>query len=512
MPGGYSIAALPERVTPMISRLLLPAAVAFIQTSTSAADSPSRDEIVAALRKATQFYHGSVASHGGYVYQYSADLSLREGEGTTTPSTVWVQPPGTPAVGEAFLDAYDATGDEAHLAAARDAGRCLVLGQLQSGGWFYSAEFDPERRKEIFYRRGLDGALLPTRVPATDRAANGGWDVWRRRKYERNLSILDDDVTQAATRFLIRLDAAHDFGEASIHEAARMALTSLQNAQYPNGAWSASYDRLQDGPPSDADYPVKRASYPDDWPRTWPKDFTGCYVTNDDLVADGIETLLTAWRTYKDDQLLAAAKQAGDFLLLAQMPDPQPAWAQQYDREMHPVWSRAFEPPAVSGLESQNIIAALMKLHRATRDDKYLEPIPEAIAFLRRSRLRDGRLARFYELTTNRPLYFTRKDGRHVMTYDDDRLATGYGYIVDSRLDALDAEYRRLVRRAEKPSSRPEAAEVARILASQDERGAWTVPGRMRHHKVEPLGGVIDSGVFAANVATLCRYLSAMPE
>ena len=97
------------------------------------------------------------------------------------------------------------------------------------------------------------------------------------------------------------------------------------------------------------------------------------------------------------------------FFVLAQLPEPQPAWAQQYDHEMHPAWARKFEPPAVSGGESQGVIRTLMTLYRRTAAvtddaDRFLEPIPRAIAYLRRSLLNDGRLARFYELETNRPL------------------------------------------------------------------------------------------------------------
>ncbi|MEZ5299894.1 MAG: hypothetical protein R3F11_04380 [Verrucomicrobiales bacterium] len=67
------------------------------------------------------FFHNNAATHGGYVYLYSADLSLRQAEGIPGPDTIWVQPPGTPAVGEAFLDAYEATGSPEAKEAALDA-------------------------------------------------------------------------------------------------------------------------------------------------------------------------------------------------------------------------------------------------------------------------------------------------------------------------------------------------------------------------------------------------------
>jgi hypothetical protein len=68
-------------------------------------------EVSAAATKAVAFYHSKAAAHGGYVYRYSADFTLREAEGIPGPDTIWIQPPGTPAVGMAMLDAYEVTKD-----------------------------------------------------------------------------------------------------------------------------------------------------------------------------------------------------------------------------------------------------------------------------------------------------------------------------------------------------------------------------------------------------------------
>ena len=79
-----------------------------------------------------------------------------------------------------------------------------------------------------------------------------------------------------------------------------------------------------------------------------------------------IRTMLAAWDVYGEKKYLASAKRCGDWLILAQMPDPQPAWAQQYDVNMHPVWDRKFEPPAITGSESQTVMNALLLLFRRT--------------------------------------------------------------------------------------------------------------------------------------------------
>ncbi|HZN69872.1 MAG TPA: pectate lyase [Tepidisphaeraceae bacterium] len=483
-----------------------------------AADAPSGGEARAALLKAVHFYHKQVADRGGYVWRYSADLKLREGEGVAPPGTVWVQPPGTPAVGEAFLDAFEATGEQSCLDAARDAGQALALGQLHSGGWNYRIEFG-DKRKEFSYRFDLDWQPLPD--PAAGDRSTTGWDAWKRRKYRKNQTVLDDDTTQAATRFLVRLDKALSLADPKAHAAADIGLASLLKSQYPNGAWSANYDRVTDSPPPADLYPVKKADYPPDWPRTWPKDFTGCYVTNDDLMSDCVTTMLLAWEAYGDERYLASAKRAGDFLLLAQMPEPQPAWAQQYDKDMHPVWSRAFEPPAISGGESQGILRTLLALYRATGDEKYLRPVPAAVEYLRRSRLPDGRLARFYELRTNRPIYMVRDaDRRYHITYDgtDKRIATHYAFTVGSDLAQIEKGYRRVkesgVHERKREDAKPEmsaslAAKARSVIDSLEERGAWVEQGRLRGFDEAPAGGVIDSETFCENVGVLSRFLRA---
>ena len=165
-------------------------------------------------------------------------------------------------------------------------------------------------------------------------------------------------------------------------------------------------------------------------------------MLNDRITQNTIATLLMAYRVYGDKKYLAAATQGGKFLILAQLPDPQPAWAQQYDRNMQPVWDRKFEPPAVTGLESQDAIDTLLSLYRETGNRDYLTPVPKALAYLKTCVRPDGKLARFYELQTNKPLYFTKD---YTLTYDADDVPTHYGFSFAPRLDAIDAEYKRLL-------------------------------------------------------------------
>ncbi|PQO40201.1 pectate lyase [Blastopirellula marina] len=458
------------------------------------AKSPDVDEARAALRKACEFFDQQVAVGGGYVWQYSGDLQLSEGEGKTAgTTTVWVQPPGTPTIGEAFLDAYDATGEKYYLDAANKAGQILATGQMRTGGWFYSIETSPEKQAEFGYRHTKPAKKQQTRT------------------------TVDDNTTQAALHFLIRLDQANERKLPAIHDAVKFGLAALIAAQRPNGGWAQNWKEYP-APVDKKAFPVVKASYPADWSRKWLNDWTGEYFLNDDVTADLIDLFLQAYDAYGDKQYLAAAERGGDFLLLAQMPDPQPAWAQQYDEQMHPVWDRKFEPPAISGGESQQVIATLMQLYRETGKAKYLDPIPAALRYLNSSLLPNGKLARFYELQTNRPLYFTND---YQLTYDASDVPDHYSFVIESRLKPLAEEYERYRSRTLEQLAAGEAKKrasfseekVAKAIASLDERGAWVEVGSTKNYpKIKNASGVIRSQTFADNVRQLSNYIAAQRQ
>jgi len=457
--------------------------------SLEAGAEPSRAEVAAALRKGVGFYRGNVSINGGYLWRYSADLSIREGEGKAGAETAWVQPPGTPTVGEAYLRAYRLTGDEYYLDAARETALALVAGQLRSGGWDYRIEFNPRQRSRYAYR--------------IDDKSNGS----------RNVTTLDDNTTQSALRYLMQFDRATDFKDETIHAAVKFALASLLKAQYPNGAWPQRFSEF----PNPEDFPVMKASFQKTWSRKYEKrDYRGHYTFNDNSIADTIDVMFLARDIYGEKRYQSAAENAGNFILLSQLPEPQPGWAQQYDRDMHPAWARRFEPPAVTGGESQGIMRTLLTLYRQTGKQKYLEPIPRALAYYKRSTLPDGRLARFYEIKTNRPLYFVKDT--YELTYSSENMPTHYGFIVGSRLDLIEREYKKLLktnpaklnRPVKQPVYRMSAALAARaksVIEAMDSRGAWVEAGSLKYAgKTETM---IDSRTFTKNVEVLAQFLAA---
>jgi hypothetical protein len=449
---------------------------------TSAAD-PASDlarEAQAALKRAAVFYRERVASHGGYVYYYSEDLKQRWGEGRAAADTIFVQPPGTPTVGMAYLQAFAATGDRYYLESAREAARALVDGQLQSGGWTQVIHFAPaERMGKYRTRKG------------------GDW----------NATSLDDGQTQAALTMLIRFDRAVDSKDETIHEAAQFGLESLLKAQFANGA----FPQVWTGPV--AARPIVKAAPPDyEW-RTEGriKNYWDQYTLNDNLAGTVSGVLIEAHHSYRDEKFLSALKKLGDFLLLAQLPEPQPAWCQQYNEQMNPIWARKFEPPAVSGWESQDVLETLIKIARYTGDKKYLEPLPRAIGYLRSCVLADGRIARFYELGTNRPLYM---DDDYQLTYDDSKAPSHYGWKQPVRLDAIERAWKQAAHESDDaPILPPEKlpTKVREIIGSLDSQGRW-----ISTYNGEPLVGqpkfprsfrYVSSALFAENVETLCRFL-----
>ena len=313
----------------------------------------------------------------------------------------------------------------------------------------------------------------------------------------------------------MQVDIALDQKDTKITDAVSIGLDTLLDVQYPNGAWPQRFSER----PDPAKFPAKKASFPKDWSREYSaKDYRGHYTFNDNSIATTIDTMLLASRLYKQAPYRKAALKAGDFMILAQLPEPQPGWAQQYDIDMHPAWARKFEPPAVTGGESQGVMRSLLKLYVESGDKKYLEPIPRAIAYYRKSLLPDGKLARFYEMKTNRPLYFTKK---YELTYKDDDLPTHYGFKVGSSLDAIEKEYNRLVKlspedlKKKRTPERPKAtdaliAQVKSVLKSLDAEGRWIEAGKLKYHGPdEKTDRIIECATFIRNVGVLSKYLEA---
>ncbi len=450
---------------------------------------PTVAEVVGAMKSATAAMRREVSFAGGYAWKWPTDLSTAHGENRSAPSLIMIQPPGTPAMGMAYLKAYAASGERTFLAGAKEAAQALIWCQLATGGWDSDFDFDPRKARKYHFRRDLE---------AGDTEAAG----------RHGDSTLDDQKTQSALLFLLEL-AHSEAGksDAALRAALKYGLDGLLAAQAPNGGWPQSY-----AGPADATAPVTKAKLAAPWPRVWPNaKYTGFYTLNDGNILAVVKVLLRAHELEKDARYLAAAKKAGEFLLLARLPEPQPVWAQQYDREMVPVWARKFEPPAASSVESAGALRTLVELWLATGETKWLEPVPPALKWFAKTKLKDGRWARFYELVTDQPLYC--KAGTYELTKDDSDLPTHYAFKTEDdfqkNLDQIAAQIaggreaalraRALPETEKKWASAAKGAsgKVQVALREQDQKGWWLEDG------------MIDAGLFVKHFAAMTTYVTA---
>jgi hypothetical protein len=225
------------------------------------------------------------------------------------------------------------------------------------------------------------------------------------------------------------------------------------------------------------------------------------------LVRDKIRLLLFAYQVYGRPEHRDAALRAGEFLLAAQMPAPQPGWAQAYDRRMTPIWGRKFEPPAVASWETGGTIEALLELYLTFGDQRYLDAAERAAAWLERVRFADGQWARFYELETDRPLYMTTD---YQLTYSADDLPTHYGFIDRFGLpEVLDRFHRiagagREAYLAAAESAGREADLDRRAAAVVDLIAAWDGQGRWVDREM------IRSARFIEHIELLAGYVAAV--
>jgi len=436
--------------------------LAFIVLAVSSASGLASDSLVnetkTAMKRAADYFR-SISTNGGYVGIYSIDLQERYGEALyekARPNEIWVQPPGTPTIGQCYLQAWKVTGDKCYFDAARDVARALVWGQRQIGGW--------DHRVDVAHL--TPDAKTPVR--------------------KEGRCTFDDNITQGALKFLI--DADSEIDEAWLTEGVELGIAFMIKSQFANGAWPQWY-------------PL-RGGYND------------YYTFNDNTINDCIDVMLKAYKAYGKDEYLACAERGGDFIIASQLARPQAGWAQQYSHDMKPAWARSFEPPGVCSAATARNIRTLVQLYLHTKDDKYLAPMPAAIEWLENSKIGDNLWARLYEVKTNRPIYGDREDGNKVH-YDYEKVSlkerTSYGWRGEYGIGSAVSYYRRckrigpeayLAQQQQKPSARVRAQRaknaesgVGKAIAAMDEKGRWITKE------------VITCEAFVRNFRILCDYL-----
>jgi hypothetical protein len=327
----------------------------------------------------------------------------------------------------------------------------------------------------------------------------GGWEhkIYFDRPKGKKVSF-DDNQTQSAISFLMGLD--QEINSPNLTEAVKRALDMMLKSQLDNGGWPHQY-------------PLQ-GNYHD-------------YATfNDQGINDCIRVMIEADFYYGNEDFTTGLRKVGRFLMISQLPPPQAGWAQQYNEYLQPAWARTFEPPAVCPSASLNNIHSLIDLYLHTGQGEFLEPIPDAIRWLKASRMPNGKWGRFLELGTNEALYYDRGRIRveSVQELSLER-STGYGYEVDLK-EALDEVELRFQLIMDPANNTPEldhereieelAANVREIIKNQDKLGHWIVYQDKFRKEVQGqrwngeyrTEDRISSALFNHNVGMLCEFLN----
>lgn len=184
-----------------------------------------------------------------------------------------------------------------------------------------------------------------------------------------------------------------------------------------------------------------------------------------------------------------------DFLIVAQGPEGQAAWADQHGLDLKPAWGRTHEPAGYMPRYTVQSIRALENAWLVTGDRRYLKPIPAALDWLQKSAhetFPDGSvgLAPRYEYGSNRPIRQIQSDRVNEEGYGIWELKNDYdpkrGYRVPladlrneyERLAALSPEQARARHTSQRKRLRYSAARVdpnavESLIKALDERGAW---------------------------------------
>ncbi len=468
------------------------------------AATPLRAKALGRMRNAAKYFHDNVARHGGYAWHQNAtNLNERWGDIQLDADQIMIQSPGTADVTIAFVEA--ALADPATPALktyARDAALGLRPGPVKSGGWRLDADVKPTPSLKACY------------LNTTADCSCGGC----------KFTVYDDQVTQTALIAMMRTDQLYGFADTALSGASSYARTRVVTSQYPtNGGFPQGFL----GPV--AARPALQASYPPStgtscglancYANTYSNEYWDDPTLNDNLASAFVEMLYWAKTVYPAQATTyqSMLTNYGDFLRRAQMPQPQPAWAQQYDIQMKPRWARSWEVPAIAGRESQDTMWALLRLYQ-------LDPsvpanrtaVATALAYLETVDYANNTLInRYIELDDTSPsnigFYTLYGTGYPAQFSTAPPTYQNYGWEDPSQMAALHAEYDRLATdtTALKRSCQQLRADTANAVDAAVNNERWVTtysPGGPRSGATP--GDYLDTVTFVKNMRTLAEFVT----
>ena len=230
-------------------------------------------------------------------------------------------------------------------------------------------------------------------------------------KGEAKEATIDNNATTTELRYLARYYAAKKSPDAL--KAAERGLDWLLASQLPNGGW--------------AQFPARTEGY-------WTQ-----ITFNDNAMRNVLSLLLDASRGEEgfdmfDEGRRAKCKAAFDKGLECVRKyqirvDGKPTvWCQQHDREtLAPVGGRAYELASFCSQESADMTVFLMTLENPSPE--VVAAVSGAAEWFRKTRLEDGRWARFYDFKECRP-FFCDRSGEPKRSIDeiDPKRKSGYSW------------------------------------------------------------------------------------
>ena len=482
------------------------------------ADKPLNDRtVIETMKKATIFMVEKVANNGGYLWNYSPDFSRMWGELEAKPSMMWIER-GTPAMGNLFLDAWHATGDEYYFKAAEAAAGAIIWAQLPCGGWNYMADFAGEASLKDWYETVAKGYQ---------------YCAQEHLHYSGNATY--DDGTIDAAEFLLRIYT--EKFDTNYRSEIDMAMDFMIESQYQVGGWPQRY-------------PLRY-----DFVKNGKPDYSSFITINDGVHTNNIRFLLDCYQMLGEERVLEPISRAMSCVLILQGGKPQAGWAMQHQLDMNytPGHARDFEPRGYASTATAEMIGNLMLFYRWTGDTKYLARIPDAFAFLEsiqyspeevsffKVNLREGQILcpTFVEVGTNKPLYLHRGDGKYWVDYDPNNLITHYRSYRTINLVSLKKQYEELLtmpveeamkdspllgkgakqrsfpRYYSSGSGKKEDDEIVKVLVTQlQDKDYWpgTLPGVSSENpgfSEAPLPSeVISTWKYVQNMTTLINFLT----
>lgn len=446
---------------------------------------PFRRKTKVAMRRAAVHMDRDVSYRGAYVWSYLAsDRNKLWGEMEAYPTMCWMQPTGTPSVGNCLLDAYKATGDEVFYRAAERTARAMIDAQHPSGGWNYIHDMAGERSLKRWYQTiGING-----------------WRLEEFHHYYGNATF-DDATTAVSSQFMLRmyLEKRDWRFKVALEKAIDFVLDAQFKTGIARGGWPQRFPRNPNAtqampapnwPPTgpgwehlqpgarNGDFIVDgpggipgRPGYTGIFSGMEDRDYTNFVTFNDDVMGENIKFLLLCVFGLGDTSLKAPAVAAMDCMYRIMYEyngdpstsgnpnagtTPQAGWALQHlsadtvdaygvlRRAGLPAGARSYEPRGLSPSVSITNANQLFHYFRLTGDRKYLSKLDRVFNWIDSCALRPdqrqggdpdsiltGTHARVVELDSNRPRFPHRYgsniwNGAYYFDYDWRRTPSHY--------------------------------------------------------------------------------------